>query len=57
MSDYQKHVAEINGVLKNGKLKATSKLIPHLFKHEKYVIHYRNLKYVLQLGVKVSKNA
>ena len=30
-------------------------LIPHLMKHEKYVIHYRNLKYIQQLGVKITE--
>ena len=31
------------------------KLIPDLMKHEKYVINYRNLKYLISLGVKVTK--
>ena len=31
------------------------KLIPQLMKKEKYVIHYRNLKYILKLGVKLTK--
>ena len=31
------------------------KLIPHLMKHEKYVIHYRNLKYIQKLGVKITE--
>lgn len=30
-----------------------SKLVPHLMKHEKYCIHYRNLKFVEKLGVKI----
>ena len=29
-------------------------MIPHLFKHEKYVIHYL-LKYIDQLGVNITK--
>ena len=31
------------------------KLIPTYFKHEKYVVHYRNLQYYLKLGVQVTK--
>ena len=33
----------------------SDKLAPHLYKHEKYVIHYRNLKCRHQLGVNISK--
>ena len=32
-----------------------NKLVPHLFKHEKYSIHYRNLKFLHNLGVKITK--
>jgi hypothetical protein len=31
------------------------KLIPHLHKHERYVIDYRNLKYIVGLGVKIKE--
>ena len=31
------------------------KLIPHLYKHTNYVIHYRNLKYLEELGFKITK--
>ncbi len=37
-SEYQKEL------IKNSNYKPTKKLIPHLLKHEKYCIHYRNLK-------------
>ncbi|MFM7977744.1 MAG: hypothetical protein ACKPKO_00370 [Candidatus Fonsibacter sp.] len=31
------------------------KLVPHLYNHYNYVIHYRNLKFIVDLGVKVLK--
>ena len=33
---------------------STEKLTPHFFKHENYVLHYRNLKFVHSLGVKIT---
>ena len=29
------------------------KLIPHLMEHKNYCIHYRNLKYLIKLGIKI----
>ena len=51
LSDFQKDI------MKQNKMKPSncSKLIPHLMKHEKYVIHYRNLKYINKLGVKITE--
>ena len=51
LSDFQKDI------MKQNKMKHSkrSKLIPHLMKHEKYVAHYRNLKYLTSIGVKVTK--
>ena len=40
--------------MKETKSKQTPKLIPHLQKHENYVLHYRNLQYIVKLGVKVT---
>jgi hypothetical protein len=34
---------------------ASNKLIPHLMEHKNYCIHYRNLKYVVELGLKITK--
>jgi len=48
-SDYQLEVTEST----HSKAK-TKKLVPHLMKHENYVLHYRNLKFVHELGVKVT---
>ena len=53
-SDYQMGVAETCKAIKeNGKYSATCKLIPHLFDRPNYVIHYRSLKFILELGAKV----
>ena len=41
--------------MKQNKMKKSNcpKLIPHLMAHEKYVIHYRNLKYLVSLGIEI----
>ena len=54
-SEYQKEVGEKNKVIKKDKYKGCDKLVPHLMKHEKYVLHYRNLKFIMGLGVKITK--
>ena len=33
---------------------STEKLTPHFLKHENYVLHYRNLKFVHSLGVTIT---
>ena len=48
MSEYQLSLINKNNI----KTKSV-KLVPHLMKHEKYCIHYRNLKYLISLGIKV----
>ena len=57
LSPFQKEIAkdidEKLGVTKKGKYKGTDKLVPHLYEHKKYVIHYRNLKKIVKLGVNV----
>jgi hypothetical protein len=52
LSDYQNEIAKDKQISINNICKQT-KLIPHLYKHEKYVIDYRNLKYLVSLGVKI----
>ena len=54
-SEYQMEVAETTGLIKNSKYRGSAKLVPHLFDHVKYVIHYRNLKFIIGLGVVVTK--
>ena len=54
-SDFQKDIGEKNETIKNGKYNGSDKLVPHLNKHEKYSIHYRNLKFLNELGVKITK--
>ena len=56
-SDYQKEVGVKTGVIKNGKCKGTSKLVPHLNEHKNYVLHYRNLKMLVELGVEIKNNS
>ena len=52
LSDYQNEIAKDKHISINNICRQT-KLIPHLYKHEKYVIDYRNLKYLVSLGVKI----
>ena len=55
-SEFQKELGKKTGNIKdNEKYNASSKLIPHLFDHIEYVIHYRNLKFLVDLGVQVTK--
>ena len=49
LSKFQKSLLEVNGM----KSCKNSKLIPHLNEHTNYCIHYKNLKFVLDLGVKL----
>ena len=49
MSDFQKQLLQKN----NFKVSKCPKLIPHLYEHKNYCIHYRNFKFVEKLGVKI----
>ena len=51
-SEFQKDIMTQNQ-MKHGKC---PKLMLHLMNHEGYVLHYRNLKYVHKLGVKITKS-
>ena len=51
LSNYQLKIADYyNGPIGNAK-----KLAPNFFDKEKYVIHYKNLKRYLRLGLKLKK--
>ena len=52
LTDYQRQLAESANVKPSAK---QQKLIPHFYDHERYVIDYRNLKYIVGLGVEISK--
>ena len=52
LSDFQKEMAVKNKVKFSSKSK---KLVPHLMDKIKYCIHYRNLKYVVGLGVEIKQ--
>ena len=55
-SEFQKELGKKTGHIKeNNTYSSTSKLIPHLSEHKNYVIHYRNLKFLAELGVEVTK--
>ena len=51
LSDFQKDIMKQN----NMKPSKCPKLIPHLMEHKNYVIHYRNLKYLVSLGVEITE--
>ena len=54
-SDVQKEIGVKNKIIKKGKYRGSNKLIPHLFEHKNYVIHYRNLKFIKDLGVEIGE--
>ena len=54
-SEFQRELAEKHGIVKKGVYQGAPKLIPHLYKHTNYVIHYRNVTYLEQLGVRFTK--
>ena len=51
-SDYQKKLMKQANIKVN---KNHVKLVPHLMEKHSYCIHYRNLKYVIDIGVQVTK--
>ena len=51
LSDFQKDILKQNGA----KAGTCNKLFPHRMDQEKYVLHYRNLKFISDLGVEVTK--
>ena len=54
-SDFQKNVGKNMNVIKSdGRYAGCEKLVPHLYEHKDYAIHYRNLKFVKELGVEIS---
>jgi len=55
-SDFQRDLGQKAGSIKeNGAYSASCKLVPHLFERKNYVIHYRNVKFLLELGFKVTR--
>ena len=52
LSNYQKEMAVNNNIKFN---KTIAKLVPHLMDKTKYCIHYRNLKYIVGMGVEITK--
>ena len=54
-SEFQRRLGEEKEIIRNGKYHGSNKLVPHLFEHKNYVIHYRNLKYLVKLGAVITK--
>jgi hypothetical protein len=53
-SEFQKQLGrELNLIDKNDNYTSSNKLIPHLLPHENYVLHYRNLKFLVNLGIEI----
>jgi hypothetical protein len=53
-SEFQRQVGEKTNVIKkNDTFAGTPKLVPHLMEHKNYVLHYRNLKFIKELGVEI----
>ena len=52
LSEYQREIAETNNV----KIGSCKKLVPHLMDKIKYCIHYRSLKFVEHLGIKIKES-
>ena len=54
-SDLQLDLVEKHGIVIEDKYQGSAKLIAHLNRHEKDVIHYSNLKYRHQLKVNITR--
>ena len=54
-SVFQKNVGKkLNVIKSDGRYAGCEKLVPHLYEHKDYAIHFRNLKFVKELGVEIS---
>ena len=51
LSEYQLKIADLYNI----PISNAEKLVPNFFDKEKYVIHYKNLKLYLRLGLKLKK--
>ena len=52
---YQKDIGVNAGIINNEVAHGTNKLVQHLFDHTNKVIHYKNLIYLVELGVQVKQ--
>ena len=55
LTPYQRGIGDNTGIIHDGVFHGTNKLVPHLYDHKDYVTHYKNLKYLVGLGVQVTK--
>ncbi|UZO29849.1 uncharacterized protein OCT59_023303 [Rhizophagus irregularis] len=49
------YITKLVDNLDGGRFPETEKLVPHLGKHEDYVIHYQELQYYIKLGMVVDE--
>ena len=54
-SEFQTQNGTKTGTIRNDKYHCSDKVAPHLYKREQYVIHYRSLKFIHELGVGITK--
>jgi hypothetical protein len=55
-SEFQRNLAhDINLIKKGDKYRKSNKLVPNLLDKKNYIIHYRNLKFISSLGIKIGQ--
>ena len=52
---YQRDIEANTGLIPNGVFHGTNQFVPHLYGHKDNAIHYKNLKYLVELGVQVKQ--
>ena len=50
LTPYQQEIGFKTDIINNGVVHGANRLVPHLYDHKQYVIHYKTLKYIVGLG-------